>query len=50
VGRRPELLGPTTSALEWDANGQLAARALITLLTSNFGCGVSGTARIGLVA
>src|SRR5215211_6642247 len=49
-GRRPEPLWPTRSALEWDAKGQLAARALITLLTSNVGCGVSGTARIGLVA
>ena len=45
MSRRPELLGPATSALEWDAKGQRAARAPIALLTSNVGCGVSGTAR-----
>ena len=45
MSRRPELLGPATSALEWDAKGQRAVRALIALLTSNVGCGVSGMAR-----
>ena len=49
VSRRPEPLWPTTSALEWDAEGQRAVRALIALLTSNFGRGASGMARIGLV-
>jgi hypothetical protein len=33
-----------------DAQGQLAVRVLIALLTSNFGCRASGMARIGLIA
>jgi hypothetical protein len=45
MGRRPEPLWPTTSALEWDAKGPRAVRALIALLSSNVGCEVSGMAR-----
>jgi hypothetical protein len=50
VNRRPELLWLTTSALEWDAEDQVAVRALMALLTSKFGCGASGMARLALVA
>src|SRR5918994_3897498 len=45
VSRRPESSQPTTSEVEWDAKGPRAARALIALLGSSFGRGVSGMAR-----
>jgi hypothetical protein len=45
MSRRPEPLSPSTSVSEWDASGQRVVRALIALLTSNFGGGVSGMAR-----
>jgi hypothetical protein len=45
VSRRPEPLEPTTSMVEWDAKGPHAARALIALLSSSFGRGVSSIAR-----
>jgi hypothetical protein len=47
VSRRPEPLQPTTSVVEWDAKGQRAVRALIALVSSNFGHGVSGMAQVG---
>jgi hypothetical protein len=45
VSRRPKPSQLATSLLEWDAKAQLAVRAQIALLTSNFGRGTSGMAR-----
>jgi len=45
MSRRPEPFQPATSLVEWDAKGQRAVRALIAVVSRNFGRGVSGTAR-----
>jgi hypothetical protein len=50
VSRRLEPLQPATSVVEWDAKDQRAVRALIALLSRNFGRGVSGMARFWAVA